>query len=117
MMPATESRLAALEFVRTVGSLYERAGAATIALESGARRVRLALARRLGVRVESAPDVLERLAAQHWRVDATGLSDVLRACESARANDAVTSRQALPLLQALAARAASLNLFPPRPKE
>jgi len=117
MMPATESRLAALEFVRTVGSLYERAGAATIALESGARRVRLALARRLGVPVESAPDVLERLAAQHWRVDATGLADVLRACESARANDGVTSRQALPLLQALAARAASLNLFPPRPKE
>jgi hypothetical protein len=45
--PPTVSRLSPLEFVDTMGSLYQRAGAASIAVDTSYRHLRLELARRL----------------------------------------------------------------------
>ncbi|HKW00696.1 MAG TPA: DUF4350 domain-containing protein, partial [Vicinamibacterales bacterium] len=43
--PAQESRLSPLEFVRTLGSLYERAKVSSVAVEAADRRARYGLAR------------------------------------------------------------------------
>jgi len=111
MAPPAESRLVPLEFVRTLGSLYERAGAASIAVAVAERRFRYRLTRRLAMSSTAPTDSLERAVRQRWPAGADGLADTLRSCEAAASDERLTSRQALRLVRSLAARAASLNLF------
>lgn len=56
------SRLAPLEFVETMGGLYERAGAASVAVAVPYRHFRFELARRLGMPVAAADADLARAA-------------------------------------------------------
>jgi len=81
--PAVESRLSPLEFVDTLGSLYQSAQAAPAAVEIAYQRLRLSLARRLGTPVNAKLPVLCQAAYDRlgWPYEALfhTLSDAERA--------------------------------------
>jgi len=70
-MPAEESRLSPLEFVDTMGNLYESVHAAPAAVEIVYQRLRLALARKLGIPANAKLPELCRAAADRlgWSAD------------------------------------------------
>jgi hypothetical protein len=109
--PVTASRLSPLEFVRTLGHLYERAGAASTAVDVTYSRFRYLLTRRLGVPPDASPDVLDAgLAERHWVAD-SDLRATLEACEASRSRDDLKPGAALRLVRALHRHATVLNLF------
>jgi len=109
--PVTGSRLSPLEFVRTLGHLYERAGAASTAVDVTYSRFRYLLTRRLGVPPDAPPDVLDAgLAERHWAVD-PNLRATLEACEAARSRDDLKPGAALRLVRALYRHGTALRLF------
>ena len=109
--PPPDSRLAPLEFVRTLGSLYQHAGAANVAVDAAARRVRSGLARRFGLSARaSAPDLAEAVARRSGR-DTTALGAALRQCDAIRNHERVTDAEALALVTALGEETAALNVF------
>lgn len=111
VVPAVESRLSPLEFVRTLGALYQRAGAASVAVDIAYQRFRYWLTRRLAMPGQApAADVAEAVRAR-WHVDDDALGRTLRACEAARRDPDLDPRTALTLIQALAAYAATFQLF------
>jgi hypothetical protein len=99
--PTTERRLSPLEFVRTLGSLYERAGAASVAVDIGYQRFRYWLTRRVGTTGDASVDELERAVRERWHQADAGFGATLRACESARDDLELTPRAALKLTRAL----------------
>jgi hypothetical protein len=115
--PAPESRLSPLEFVRTLGSLYQRAGAASVPVDAAYRRVRFWLTRRLGVSADTPPESIERAVRDRWGLADQGVTETLRVCEAARHDESLTPRAALTHVQALAALSAALHLFGPTDKE
>jgi hypothetical protein len=92
-MPAGESRLSPLEFVDTLGSLYQTARAAPAAVEIVYQRLRLSLARRLGISANAKLPVLCQAAADRlgWPSNAlfNTLSDAERAMRDINPDDAV----------------------------
>lgn len=108
--PAAERRLSPLEFVRTLGSLYQRAGAASVAVDIAYQRFKFALTRRLGLSSHASIDDLEQAVRERWNVDAA-FGDVLRRCETAGSHQALSTREALSLTRALHDYAAALSLF------
>jgi len=92
-MPAGESRLSPLEFVDTLGSLYQTARAAPAAVEIAYQRLRLSLARRLGISANVKLPVLCQAAADRlgWPSNAlfNTLSDAERAMRDINPDDAV----------------------------
>jgi len=82
-MPAGESRLSPLEFVDTLGSLYQSAHAAPAAVEIVYQRLRLTLVRRLGIPAKAKlPDLCQTAAGRlGWPANAlfNTLSDAERA--------------------------------------
>ncbi len=109
--PAAESRLAPLEFVRTLGSLYRRAGASTVPVEAAERRIRYWTARRFGVSTRASTDDLTAAVARRTGRDTTALSTALRNCERARGSRGLDEQQALAVVQALEAQAAAFDVF------
>jgi hypothetical protein len=99
--PATDRRLSPLEFVRTLGSLYERAGATSVAVDISYQRFRYWLTRRLGTAGDASVDELERAVRERWRQADAAFGATLRACESARDDSDLTSRAALKLTRSL----------------
>ena len=65
-----DRRLSPLEFVRTLGSLYQRAGAASVAVDAAYQRFTFALGRRLGLAGRVSPEELERAVRDRWKIDA-----------------------------------------------
>jgi len=110
LLPATESRLSPLEFVRTLGSLYGRAGAAGVAVDVAYRRFRFHLGRRLGMSSTASIDSTTRAVALRWPIDAQTLATTLRQCEAARDDAGLSARTALSLVQALGGHARDLGL-------
>jgi hypothetical protein len=99
--PTTERRLSPLEFVRTLGALYERAGAASVAVDIVYQRFRYWLTRRVGTMVDAPVDELERAVHERWHQTDAAFGATLRACESARDDPDLTPRAALKLTRAL----------------
>ena len=100
-MPPGESRLSPLEFVDTLGSLYQTARAAPAAVEIVYQRLRLSLARRLGISANAKLPVLCQAASERlgWPSSAlfNTLSDAERAMRDINPDDA----QALDLVREL----------------
>jgi hypothetical protein len=117
MRPAVESRLSPLEFVRTLGSLYQRAGAAPVAVDMSYQRFRYWLTRRAGVPHNASPEEIERAVHGRWGVDSAALGSTLRACESARQASRLDAKAALALIRSLGNYAAVLRLFHVSSKE
>jgi hypothetical protein len=105
-----ESRRSPLEFVRTLGSLYQRAGATSVAVDIAYQRFRHALTRRLGRSSHTSADDLERAVRERWDVD-QDFGAVLRACESASRGPGLSTQTALKLSRSLHDYADELALF------
>jgi hypothetical protein len=99
--PATERRLSPLEFVRTLGSLYQRAGATSVAVDISYQRFRYWLTRRVGTAGDASVDELERAVRERWHHADAAFGATLRACESARDDVDLTPRAALKLTRSL----------------
>jgi hypothetical protein len=116
--PAAESRLSPLEFVRTLGFLYQRAGAASVAVDISYERFRYRLARRLGITSRASADELERaVRARANLADDPAFGDLLRECESAREDPRLRPAAALMLTRSLYDYAVKLDLFRATRKE
>ena len=111
-----DRRLSPLEFVRTLGSLYQRAGAASFAVDAAYQRFTFALGSRLGLTGRASAEDLERAVRDRWKVDAD-FGEVLRACERARADPDLPASDALKLTRSLNDYAAALSLFGAAGKE
>jgi hypothetical protein len=105
-----ERRRSPLEFVRTLGSLYQRAGATSVAVDIAYQRFRHALTRRLGRSGHTPADDLERAVRERWNVDRE-FGAVLRACESASRGPGLSTQVALKLSRSLHDYADELALF------
>jgi hypothetical protein len=110
-VPAGQSRLSPLEFVRTLGGLYERAGAASAAVDVAYSRFRYWVTRRLGVPADASPVALEAALADRYGFADDDLRPTLIACESARGRLDLKPKEALRLVRALHRYAAALKLF------
>lgn len=109
--PVRESRLSPLEFVRTLGSLYERAGASSVAVEAADRRARYWLARRFGVSARaSSADMASAIARRTGR-DTTALAAALAASEAGSAPGGLDDQGALAIVRALGDETRSLHVF------
>ncbi len=98
--PPVLSRLSPLEFVETMGGLYQRAGAASIAVDTSYRHLRLELARRLRFPSDARDDVLARAAEQRIGAPAE-LASILAAAAQARELAQLPPKRALELVQKL----------------
>jgi hypothetical protein len=101
ILPATDSRLSPLEFVRTLGSLYARAGAASVAVETSSHRVRYRLTRRLGLSPNAPIDDIERALVARSAANTGPLIATLRESERAREAARLDPKTALRLVKEL----------------
>jgi hypothetical protein len=108
--PAAVSRLSPLEFVDTMGGLYQRAGAQSIAVAVSYRHLRLELTRRLGLATGVGDGALAQAAGERLGFD----SHLAGTLEDAALADSGRLRpvQALVLVQKLASYASQLNARP-----
>jgi Domain of unknown function (DUF4350) len=94
VMPRAVSRLSPLEFVDTMGALYQHAGASAIPVDVSRRHLRLELTRRLGLPSVTPDADLARVAAEQLKLDDASFSETLN-----RATN--TPNEALALVQDL----------------
>ncbi|HKY31663.1 MAG TPA: DUF4350 domain-containing protein [Candidatus Polarisedimenticolia bacterium] len=107
--PAPVSRHDPVEFVETVGGLYERAGARTTAVHIAHHRFRSLLARR-GIPMRAgAAEVEKRLRSTTGR--GAGIAGTLRECEGIFRGGTVEEWRALQLVQLLHEHAQQLGLI------
>jgi len=120
-VPKTEARLSPIEFVQTLGGLYERAGSPSVAVDICYRRFRYWLTRRLGVAANTPADDLASAVRNRWGLNGGGLNTavfsnekiitILKNCEAASVDPFLKAPVALRLLQELDGCAAQWNLF------
>jgi hypothetical protein len=100
-VPAVVSRLSPLEFVDTMAGLYQKAGAAPIAVGVASRHLRLELAHRLGIPPSNSDPALARAAVERLGHDAYGLEDALAKASLAAGSRKLAGREALALVKIL----------------
>ncbi|MFZ3266255.1 MAG: DUF4350 domain-containing protein [Terriglobales bacterium] len=110
-IPEGEVRLSPLEFVRTLGSLYEHANAGGVAVDISSQRFRYLLTRRLGLSVNSSVDDLARDLRERKAMPEDDFANTLSECESYRYDPSVPPKTALRLVQALFDYAVRLKLI------
>ena len=98
---AAVSRLSPLEFVDTMGGLYERAGAASVPVSVCYRRFRFELARRLGLPVTATDGDLADAAGSRLGLPAENLVEALEAASAAAEQRKLASSRALDLVRTL----------------
>jgi hypothetical protein len=109
---AVVSRLSPLEFVESLGGLYQRAGAAPAVLGVAGQRFRFLLTRRLGLPAITSAAELGRVARERLGPQAAGAGEALARVEQAAAKPAVSNPQALAMVQALGRYTERLELGP-----
>lgn len=110
IMPRLESRLSPLEFVRTLGSLYRRAGATSTALDASYQRFRRLLTRGYGISARLPVDDAVAIVRARTGRDTAALHETLRACDVARVDFDLRPERALALAQQLDDHARQLHL-------
>ena len=110
-MPA-ESRLAPLEFVETLGGLYQQAHAAAIAVDVYYQRFQYWTTRRLGIGNKATPEELDRAVRERWNLHDDEFLPTLQAAASARYQPDLPQDQALKIVQSLYSYAVKMRLFP-----
>ena len=100
-MPATESRLSPLEFVDTLGDLYQSAHASPAAVGVAYRRFRLALSRKLATPAKVKLPELCRAASTRFGWPEDSLLDTLSRSERAMRNINLDESEALYLVRQL----------------
>jgi len=109
-IPSEASRLSPLEFVETLGGLYERAGAASSAISVSYVRLRSLLARQLSLPSNTPNLELAQAAEQRLGWKDSGLGESLRRADVARREAKLPSREALQIVQKLEEFAAKLDI-------
>jgi hypothetical protein len=109
-VPKEVSRLSPLEFVETLGGLYERAGAASSAINVSYVRLRALLTRQLRVPSNLSNLELARAAEQRLGWRDSGLPESLRQAHAAIRDSTISPREALQIVQKLEQFAAKLDL-------
>ena len=109
-IPAAETRLSPLEFVRTLGSLYEHANAGSVALDISYQRFRYLLTRRLGMPANASAEDLARLAHERFGIDERDFANTLSECGSYRYDPSIRGPAALHLVQKIFDFATRLKL-------
>jgi uncharacterized protein DUF4350 len=116
-VPAEVSRLSPLEYVETLGGLYERAGAASSAVAISYQRFRSVLTRQLGLPSNTPDPELGQAAEERLGWKEAGIGDLLhRAADASRAVK-LPRREGLDLVQKLERHAAKLVVRPSIRKE
>ena len=116
-MPTSEVRLSPIEFVQTLGGLYERAGSAAVAVDICYRRFRYWLTRRLGVAGNTPDERIAFLVQDRWGFASDDFVATMKRCEAASLDPYLQPPVALHLVQELDRYAAQLNLFAGTRKE
>ncbi|HTF42444.1 MAG TPA: hypothetical protein VK641_01030 [Terriglobales bacterium] len=116
-IPPPETRLSPLEFVRTLGALYQQARAAPVAVEISYHRFRFWLTRRLGMASNASIEEIERAVRDRWDYGDAHFSETLHACESVPYQSDLKPGTALRLVQSLEDLAVQFKLFPSAGKE
>ena len=115
--PASVVRLSPIEFVQTLGGLYEHAGTASVAVDICYQRFRYWLTRRLGVASNISIDDLQNAVRDRWSLADDHFVAILRRCESAKNDPFLQGPVALHLVQELDEYAVRLKLFQGGKKE
>jgi hypothetical protein len=115
--PITDSRLSPLEFVQTLGGLYENADTASVAVDISYQRFRYWLARRLGVASNIPLKDMEVAVRDRFAPKDDRFAAILRRCESAKTDPYLSEAEALHLVQELDEYALRWKLFEARRKE
>lgn len=109
--PEVERRLSPLEFVRTLGTLYESAKASAVAVQISYQRFHYLLTRRLGMSVNSSAKDLDRTLRNRGLLSDERFAGLLAECEAVRYDPHVKPSEALRLIQALFDYAVRLKLI------
>jgi hypothetical protein len=96
-----ESRLSPLEFVETLGDLYQQKGGAAAALEIAYHRFRFLLLRRLGLPATTSLQEIQGAVRDHLGWVMPGFSETLLRCDLGAKNPHLTAAQSLHLIQEL----------------
>ena len=115
--PAAESRLSPLEFVQTLGGLYEKAGTPAVAVDICYQRFRYWLTRRLGMGSNVSLSDLEAAVRDRWARNDEHFTAILRRCESAKNDPYLNDSEALHLVQEIEEYAVRYRLFEGSRKE
>ncbi len=107
----SDVRLSPLEFVQTLGGLYENAGTASVAVDITYQRFRYWLTRRLGVANNVSISDLETSVRDRFAPKEERFGAILRSCESAKADPYLQESEALHLVQELDGYASRWKLF------
>jgi hypothetical protein len=110
-VPVSDVRLSPIEFVQTLGGLYQRAGTASIAVDICYRRFRFWLTKRLGIAANASAEELASAIHGRWSLDDDHFIATMKHCESASTDPFLQPPVALHLVQELDAYAAQWNLF------
>src|SRR5205823_14328390 len=89
------SRLAPLEFVETLGGLYQQAHAAAVAVDVYYQRFQYWMTRRLGLNKNASPEEIARAVRDRWDVQDEAFLNTLSAAASARYQPDLPQKQAL----------------------
>jgi len=109
-VPVEESRLSPLEFVDTLGGLYERAGAASLAVSVSYSRLRTLLNRQLNLPSNTGDAQLAVAAEQRLGWKNSGLAVLLRRAEAAKGAAKFSSHEGLEIVQELEQFAGRLSV-------
>jgi len=109
-VPPEVSRLSPLEFVDTLGGLYERAGAASSAVSISYLRLRYLLARQLGLASNTPDAEFGQAAEQRLGWKEARLGESLRRAEVASREPELRPADALEIVQSLEKFATRLNV-------
>jgi hypothetical protein len=104
------SRLSPLEYVDTLGGLYERAGAVSAAVSVSQLRLRYLLTRQLGLASDTPDRDLAQAAEERLGWKNFGVEDVLGRAESASRASKMRPRKGLELVQDLERHAEKLEV-------
>lgn len=110
-VPASDVRLSPIEFVQTLGGLYQRAGTASVAVDICYRRFRFWLTKRLGIAANTSAEELASAIRGRWSLDDDHFIATMKHCESASTDPFLQASVALHLVQELDGYAAQWNLF------
>jgi len=110
-VPVSDVRLSPIEFVQTLGGLYQRAGTASVAVDICYRRFRFWLTKRLGIAANTSVEELASAIRGRWSLDGDHFIATMKHCESASTDPFLQAPVALHLVQELDGYAAQWNLF------
>lgn len=113
-MPATPSRLSPLEFVDTLGGLYERARASSVAVDVSYRHLHTALMQHLALATSVSHSALAQAAEERLGWSRAELTQALDNATAASRNSRLTPPAALGIVQQLHAFAARLAIRKPQ---